>query len=360
MVDNRHDKKRMEKQDENVIVQDAIKITPGIEAPKGKPKWCFRCRTKGHATTECTAILFCNICEGGDHVAATCPIKKKPRPVALSVGYAVDGLGFFHIPHGPISTTKNEKNMALIKVIGGALQQADLVAHLQRLVPEKFEWDAQLHAPNTWVTSFPSKVELKRTVNFGSADLKNGLVLKFEEFEEEEYFGVELPRVWMRVLNLPNVLRTYEVLWAIGTMIGATTKVDMITTRKSNFGRFEVAVLNTSIMPTQIDVVIGTRWFELQLQIESTSSSSGTRTTEDNGNTNGDNHEKGNDSEMKDEEAGANDHKSSQSNVSFSVKGAGTSKGQHVDDGSIEDLEEDDLLDVGWEVADGPTTDLPS
>ncbi|KAL5648054.1 hypothetical protein ACJX0J_042409, partial [Zea mays] len=40
---------------------------------------------------------------------------------------------------------------------------------------------------------------------------------------EEEYFGV---------------------LWAIGTMIGAT---------KSNFGRFEVAVLNTSIVPTQID-----------------------------------------------------------------------------------------------------------
>ncbi|KAL5683875.1 hypothetical protein ACJX0J_010260, partial [Zea mays] len=72
-----------------------------------------------------------------------------------------------------------------------------------------------------------------RTVNFGSADLKNGL---------EEYFG-------------------------------------------SNFGRFEVAVLNTSIVPTQIDV---------------------------------------------------------------------------VDDGSIEDLEEDGLLDVGWEVADGPTTDLPS
>lgn len=140
--------------------------------------------------------------------------------------------------------------MALIKVIGGALQQADLVAHLQRLVPGKFEWDAQLHAPNTWVTSFPSKVELKRTVNFGSADLKNGLVLKFEEFEEEEYFGVELPRVWMRVLNLPNVLRTYEVLWAIGTMIGATTKVDMITTRKSNFGRFEVVVLKTSIVPT--------------------------------------------------------------------------------------------------------------
>jgi hypothetical protein len=177
------------------------------------------------------------------------PHQEKTSIGALSFGYAMDGLGFFHIPHGPISTTKNEKNMALIKVIGGALQQADLVAHLQRLVPRKFEWDVQLHAPNTWVTSFPSKVELKRTVNFSSVDLKNGLVLKFEEFEEE-YFGEELPCVWMRVLNLPKVLRTYEVLWAIGTMIGATTKVDMITIQKSNFGLVEVVVLNTSIMPT--------------------------------------------------------------------------------------------------------------
>jgi hypothetical protein len=81
---------------------------------------------------------------------------------------------------------------------------------------------------------------------------------------------------------------------------------------------------------------------------------------EDNGNANDSNHEKGNDSEMKDGEAGAKDHKSSQSNVSFSAKGAGTSKGQQVDDGSIEDLEEEGLLDVDWEVVDGPTTDLPS
>jgi hypothetical protein len=39
------------------------------------------------------------------------------------------------------------------------------------------------------------------------------------------------------VLNLPKVLGTYEVLWAIGTMFGATTRVDMINTRTNTFGR---------------------------------------------------------------------------------------------------------------------------
>jgi hypothetical protein len=235
---------------------------------KGRGKWCFRCRTKGHVSVECTTILFCQLCESDDHVAAICPIKKKPRLMAYSVGYAMDGLGFYHIPHGPISMSKKDNTLALITVMGGELKEAELVAHMERLIPGKHGWDVQLHAPNTWVANFPSKAELKRTVTFGSADLKNGLLLKFEEFEEEEYCGEELPRVWMRVLNLPKGLRTYEVLWAIGTMFGATTKVDMITTRKNTFGRFEVAVLNASIVPNQMEVVIGTRWFELVFEIE--------------------------------------------------------------------------------------------
>lgn len=51
-------------------------------------------------------------------------------------------------------------------------------------------------------------------------------------------------------------------------MFGATTKVDMVSTRKNDFGRFEVAVLNPSLIPTQMDVVIGTRWFELKFVVE--------------------------------------------------------------------------------------------
>jgi hypothetical protein len=30
--------------------------------------------------------------------------------------------------------------------------------------------------------------------------------VKFEEYEEEKYYGHELPLLWMRVLNLPKVL----------------------------------------------------------------------------------------------------------------------------------------------------------
>lgn len=87
---------------------------------KEEDKWCFRCCTRGHVNQECTAELFCNICESDEHVAAKCPLKKKPKPVALAVGYVIDNLSFYHIPHGPIPMSKKDGNTALIKVEGGA------------------------------------------------------------------------------------------------------------------------------------------------------------------------------------------------------------------------------------------------
>lgn len=106
------------------------------ESGKSKGKWCFRCRSKGHVSTECSTILFCAICEGRDHVAASCPTKKKAKPMAFSVGYVIDGLGFFHIPHPPLSGPKTEGSKALISVQGGVLSEAEVVSHLQRLLPE--------------------------------------------------------------------------------------------------------------------------------------------------------------------------------------------------------------------------------
>ena len=38
----------------------------------------------------------------------------------------------------------------------------------------------------------------------------------------------------------------------------------MVTTRKNNFERFQVGVLNPELVPTQMDVVIGDRCFELK------------------------------------------------------------------------------------------------
>ncbi|CAL5059495.1 unnamed protein product [Urochloa decumbens] len=316
---------------------------------KGKPEdaWCFRCCSKGHVSAECSTPLFCDICESEEHVAAKCPLKKKPRPVAVAVGYAVDDLGFYHIPHGPIHVSKTDSNTVLIKVEGGSLKEEELISHLRRLFSAKFEWDVQLHAPNMWVTPFPSKTELTRAINFGSADLKNGMWLSFERFEEEqEYFGHELPTIWMRTVNLPKVLRTYEVLWAIGTMFGATVKVDMVTTRKSKFGRFKVAVLNPTMVPNKMDCVIGTRFFELRFAIEPFASDlGGAEVKKKDGHDGDDNGNLDADTDMDDVNKNSKQRDPTSSNSEGTKKHNSQQDGGLEEDGTMEDFDEDDLLD---------------
>jgi hypothetical protein len=78
-----------------------------------------------------------------------------------------------------------------------------------------------------------------------------------------------LPRVWIRIYRLPKKLREFSVLWALGSMLGVTQSVDMITSSKKEYGRVEVAVLNTDLLPNSIDtVVIGDRLFSLPIQAE--------------------------------------------------------------------------------------------
>lgn len=62
------------------------------------------------------------------------------------------------------------------------LNKVELVGHLKRLIPSG-EWDVQAYGQDKWVVPFPSKSELKHTINYGSADLKNGMFLNFEELE---------------------------------------------------------------------------------------------------------------------------------------------------------------------------------
>jgi hypothetical protein len=80
--------------------------------------------------------------------------------------------------------------------------------------------------------------------------------------------GFLLPKVWIRVFGLRRELCEFLDLWAVRSMLGSTQIVDMETTRKSDFGRVFVAVLNPGLIPTQLDVVIGDHYFELEFEVE--------------------------------------------------------------------------------------------
>jgi hypothetical protein len=80
--------------------------------------------------------------------------------------------------------------------------------------------------------------------------------------------GVLLLKVWVRIVGLRKELREYMELWAIGSLLGSTQMVDMEITRKNDFGRVLVVVLNPALIPGNLDVVIGDHYFELEFEVE--------------------------------------------------------------------------------------------
>jgi hypothetical protein len=80
--------------------------------------------------------------------------------------------------------------------------------------------------------------------------------------------GFLLPKVWVRVFGPRRELYEFLELWEVGSMMGSTQIVDMETTRKNSFGRILVVVLNSGLIPEQLDVVIGDHYFELEFEVE--------------------------------------------------------------------------------------------
>ena len=78
-----------------------------------------------------------------------------------------------------------------------------------------------------------------RSIAYGGADAKgegvpDSIRMQFEEWQEKEE-GFLLPKVWVRVRCIRKLLREFPILWAVGSLLGATQTVDMETTRKNEF-----------------------------------------------------------------------------------------------------------------------------
>jgi hypothetical protein len=99
--------------------------------------------------------------------------------------------------------------MSLISTSGKNITEEDVAAFLRVLVSDTFAWEVKRHGGFEFKVLFPTKGDLAKMTRF-NAEMKEGVTLKFQEFkEEEEYFGHALPVVWMRVMNLPTILKEY-------------------------------------------------------------------------------------------------------------------------------------------------------
>jgi hypothetical protein len=77
-----------------------------------------------------------------------------------------------------------------------------------------------------------------------------------------------LDQFWVTVSRVPRVLRSFLQLWAVGSIIGATQKVDMAHLRATGEARILVAVFNPKHIPKLADVCVIRSIYRLHFKVE--------------------------------------------------------------------------------------------
>jgi hypothetical protein len=129
--------------------------------------------SKGHLKEECVTPLACDICASLSHLKPRFPLQKKASKVfAMTCEYAVDGLGFYFIPHQAMTKPKGDLT-AIIRVTEDVLTGDQVAAKLDHLMPGNVKWVVQEVDKNTFRTNFQSKTELSHMVEWGMVQTKD-------------------------------------------------------------------------------------------------------------------------------------------------------------------------------------------
>jgi len=176
-------------------------------------------------------------------------------------------MGFFMIQQArpnQIVTVEVSEFAALVTVEQGSVSAELLQSELARILPVQWTWSAQGHGDKAYIVPFPCKEELDRMVAIRRLTTKNqeGTLL-FEEFEADVQPIRVLDQVWVTVTNVPRILKSYLSLWAVGSCIGATQKVDMVHLRKTGEVRILVAAFDTRAIAKQVDVCVNRSIYRL-------------------------------------------------------------------------------------------------
>jgi hypothetical protein len=79
----------------------------------------------------------------------------------------------------------------------------------------------------------------------------------------------QLDEVWVHVSGVPHAWRHYLGFWALGSAIGKTLDVDMLTYRKKGVIRIKVGIMDRKLLPAKPDTVFGLYGYDITFTLES-------------------------------------------------------------------------------------------
>jgi hypothetical protein len=124
------------------------------------------------------------------------------------------------------------------------MDATQVTAKMERLVPGKGKWVVEEVHNNTFKTTFPSRTELQRMIEWGTVrtkDRKAAMVI--EEGDGSIKFKQAMRKIWMQMTGLPSELKDFPTIWVIGTILGVTKDVDMGFTRSFDRASYRCSFL---------------------------------------------------------------------------------------------------------------------
>jgi hypothetical protein len=175
---------------------------------------------------------------------------------------------FFHIPYTPSQKHRGDSKNAIIKVPEGALSATQVSSELERLVPVRWKWEVESVGTNVFKTQFPSRADLEHMIEWGVVQTKFNVLMSIEEKVLPVEVKSTLGKVWVHITGIPKEMMNFLLIWAVGSILGVTKAVDMKFTNKYEICHLQVLVLDASLLPQFVDVVIGDNLYELQFRVE--------------------------------------------------------------------------------------------
>ena len=91
---------------------------------------------------------------------------------------------------------------------------------------------------------------------------------RLKERKIQRFGNMKFQKNWIHFRGIPKEFKEFPFIWAIGSIFGVTSMVDMKFTKRYGRPRMKVAVINPDLIPEFVDIVIGDFVYELQLRVE--------------------------------------------------------------------------------------------
>lgn len=208
-----------------------------VSVAKAKKVWCWKCADNTHASKDCKCKHYCYICDKIAHPTVRCPVLKVLRPSAYVTGSGLLETFFVALPDSVVREELTPNNSPVARVlVTGDMVSADVVARqVARRCSDApgWKWEAVSYGEKEFLISVPSFDDLNRMdgIQVGVPDSGSSISITAWQSSEVPH-KVELEQVWLHVEGVPNTLRHFLGLWAVGSLLGKTMDVDLFSLRR--------------------------------------------------------------------------------------------------------------------------------